>query len=138
MYHTHVLCILCMSCYVYTCATCTICIYILCVHTCSICMIVCTVATSSYHIIASVCMYVLYHQCYCKTLSDFDGVFLPDFGTQHPPATAPHLLSLCTCDLDYTSHYADNSLSSQGIGFGKDIINYTSFQKKRHRNRRVL
>ena len=36
---------------------------------------------------------------------------------------APQLLRLCTCDLNYTSSYPTNS--SQGIGFGKNIINYT-------------
>ena len=77
-----------------------------------------------------------------RALSDFDGDFLPDLGTQHPPAEIcpdnsslspialkiglkvagpvrimrPHLLSLCTCDLDLNSNYPGKS--PQGNYFG--------------------
>jgi len=48
---------------------------------------------------------------------------LPRKVAQKMRQNLPQLLSLCTCDLNYTSSYPTNS--SQGIGFGKNIINYT-------------
>jgi hypothetical protein len=81
-----------------------------------------------------------------RALSDFDGVFLPDFGTQHPPANylsryarwssivmkssakdagpvAASFEPMCLWFGLHLSHNATNS--SRGIGFVKDMINYT-------------
>ena len=86
--------------------------------------------------------YIQFITFFIRALSDFDGDFLPDLGTQHPPAEIcpdnsslspialkiglkvagpvrimrPHLLSLCTCDLDLNSNYPGKS--PQGNYFG--------------------
>ena len=56
-------------------------------------------ATYSIYIIIS-CTHVACTCTHTRALSDFDGVFLPDFGTQHPPA---NYLSDNSCEIPIAS-----------------------------------